>query len=658
MSNHATAFSETLVDEWVRAGLRFAFVAPGSRSTPLALALAGRAEVCTQVALDERVAAFMALGVGLRSGTAAVVLTTSGTATTHLHAAVVEAHLAEVPLLVCTADRPPELYDVGAPQTIDQRKLFGDAVRAYVELGVPDQHNQAAWRSMGARAWLATVGIPAGPVQLNASFREPLLGPSSPSGSDGRPSLLVLLAPAGRADGQPWHRRSMAVGPDPAVVTELAQRWGGMARGVLLAGAGVGDPGPVLALAERLGWPVLADPRGPCRLAHPAVVAHADALLRVASVTAMLVPQVVVSLGSPPASKVLTNWMAQTCDPNGSSAGGAADRVLVSRGGSWWDPDRLATLVVAAAPDAFAQALLAALVDQADGPVDAGWLGRWRQADDLAEAALGAALADGAAGVGEDEATREHDAIGEDDAIGERAGDALLATNGKAGLGGVNEPALARAVYRAAQRRQGVIMVSSSMPVRDLEWFSPRLGQLDGRGPGAALVLANRGANGIDGVVATAAGVSLASAGGAGPEEVWVLIGDLALFHDTGALLGLVERPLRLRMVVADNRGGGIFSFLPQASLVGPERFEQLFGTPAPLDPADLLRLHRVDTTVFPEPAQPSGHQTLDQALAALVASDAPVAAVVVRCPDRTTNVALHGQLQEAVARALEAFGG
>jgi len=130
MTNLARLFSETLVDEWVRAGLRHAFVAPGSRSTPLALALAGHPGLHCEVVLDERSAAFMALGHGLATGAPAVVLTTSGTAVTHLHAAVVEAHLAEVPLLVCSADRPPELHDVGAAQTIDQRRLFGDAVRA------------------------------------------------------------------------------------------------------------------------------------------------------------------------------------------------------------------------------------------------------------------------------------------------------------------------------------------------------------------------------------------------------------------------------------------------------------------------------------------------------------------------------------------------
>lgn len=190
-------------------------------------------------------------------------------------------------------------------------------------------------------------------------------------------------------------------------------------------------------------------------------------------------------------------------------------------------------------------------------------------------------------------------------------------------------------------------MVSSSMPVRDLEWFAPRLGQL--HAAPAPLVLANRGANGIDGVVATAAGAALAS----GSQEVWLLIGDLALLHDAGTLLGLVRRPLRLRIVVADNRGGGIFSFLPQAQLVEPERFELLFGTPMPLDPADLLALHGVDCRVLATAEGDAAGGTIDAALEQLAASAAPVAALVVRCPDRAVNVAVHAGIGVAVARAL-----
>ncbi|MEZ5233089.1 MAG: 2-succinyl-5-enolpyruvyl-6-hydroxy-3-cyclohexene-1-carboxylic-acid synthase [Acidimicrobiales bacterium] len=467
MSNHATAMCAVFVDELVRFGVRFAFVAPGSRSTPLALALAARAELHTEVVLDERSAAFMALGVGAATGLPAVVLTTSGTATTHLHGAVAEADLAEVPLLVCTADRPPELHGVGAAQTIDQRGLFGPAVRAELDLGVPDEANRGAWRSLAARAAAETIGRRPGPVQVNLAFREPLVGSPAPQ-------------PVGRADGAAWHRRIVgADGPPPAVAAELARAWAGR-RGVLVVGDGLSAAAgaapvaatadraaldrtaaaadgvaAVLALAHRLGWPVLADHRSGCRIDDPAVVAHADALLRHPPTAAALRPEVVVSLGAPPASKVVGQWLAGAC--RGGEDDGCdepvATWVVVNRAGSWWDPDRLAALIVESSPGAFAQALLDAFVLVGGGSSGAAsqrigadslrapdaWMDAWRSADDLASSAIEAALQDD-------------------------------------GARPPSEPSVARLVLERARRHgAGALVVSSSMPVRDLEWYGGRL---------------------------------------------------------------------------------------------------------------------------------------------------------------------------------------
>jgi 2-succinyl-5-enolpyruvyl-6-hydroxy-3-cyclohexene-1-carboxylate synthase len=608
MTNLARLFSETLVDEWVRAGLRRAFVAPGSRSTPLALALAGHPELHCEVVLDERSAAFMALGCGLATGTPALVLTTSGTAVTHLHAAVVEAHLAEVPLLVCSADRPPELYDVGAAQTIDQRRLFGEAVRAYLDLGPPEPANRAAWRSLASRAIEATRGLPAGPVQLNLAFREPLVGEGGP-------------LPPGRPDGRPWHRRIAGPADLPeATAVELAGAWRGR-RGVLVAGAGIDDPAAVTALASRLGWPVLADPRSGARTAHDTVVAHADGIVREPLHAAALRPEVVVQLGGLQASKVLAGWVAAATAidgpvaPGGTAGGEPAELVVVNRAGSWWDPDRRAGLVVAAEPGRFCAAVQRAL----DGPgpdrrgeaapvAPGGWLTRWRAADDAAEAAIAGYLASG-------------------------CGPAPT------------EPAVARATLAAATGSgAAALVVSSSMPVRDLEWYAPRAEP----GRAAPRVLANRGANGIDGVVATAVGAAVALA----PDPVWVLIGDLAFLHDTNTLLDLRHRPVRLRLVVVDNGGGGIFSFLPQASAVEPDRFEQLFGTRQHVDVAAVLRVHGIDTVEVDDVAG------LHDGFEAVAGSEAPVAALVVRTADRSANVTVHAGLHAAVAEALVPLDG
>lgn len=563
-------FCATLVDEWVRQGVTDAVVCPGSRSTPMALALAGDERIRVHVHHDERSGAFLALGLGRATGRPAVVLTTSGTAAAELHPAVVEADLDRVPLLAVTADRPAELRDVGAPQTIDQTHLFGRSVRWFSDPGPPEPTTAGTWRSLAARAVAEAVGGPAGPVHLDLPFREPLVG-------------APLGLPPGRPAERPWHDRAKpAVLPDG--VSRLLPRLRG--RGVVVAGSGIADPGAVLDLAARLGWPVLADPRSGCRVAHPASVAHADSLLRVAHPSWR--PDVVLRLGSPPASKVVGRWLADL-DP-------AVPQVLVDRDGWWLDPARTATTVLAAEPGALCRAVADAL-DPVAG-VD-GWLDRWRVADDAASSAIASVL------------------------------DASEAST---------EPGVARAVA-AATPPGGALVVSSSMPVRDLEWYAGPLPEV--------AVHANRGANGIDGVVSTAVGVALAG----GPTTL--LIGDVALLHDTNGLLGLAGRGVDLCVVVVHNDGGGIFSFLPQADVLDADRFEALFGTPHGVDLTALAVAHGL-----PVLEAMDDESTEVAVRAALTAGG--VHLVVVRT-DRSANVALHEELHRATAaavrRSLDAAG-
>ena len=339
-------FAAVLVDEWIRAGVTDVVIAPGSRSTPLVVALAADGRARLHVVLDERSAGFFGLGLGLASGRPAVVVTTSGTAAVELHPSVVEASQAGVPLIVATADRPADLHGVGAPQTVEQEGLFGPVVRWSLALGVADRASAPAWRSWASRTVTAALDGPdgPGPVHLNLAFREPLMGD-------------VVDPPPGRPGGRPWHRVTAGTESPPGdVVAYLA----GMAGrpGLIVVGAGgchsddaeLADA--VHRLADALGWPVLADPRSGCRIPGRRTVAAADALLRVDEV-AGLRPEVVLRLGSPWASRVLAIWLGRL--------GPSVEQVLVDPYGRWADPERSAATIVRCAGAALCRAVAAAV---------------------------------------------------------------------------------------------------------------------------------------------------------------------------------------------------------------------------------------------------------------------------------------------------------
>lgn len=557
-------FVATLVDEWVRGGVRHAVVAPGSRSTPLALALAGDGRLRLHVHLDERSAGYLALGLALAEGTPAVVLTTSGTAAVELHPAVVEAAQSRIPMIVCTADRPADLQGVGAPQTIDQSHLYGRSTRWFADPGLADGALAGTWRSLASRAVAEATGPPAGPVQLNLAFRDPLVA---------APGAL----PDGRPDGRPWHAVARARGLPDVGDEENALALLRVPRGVIVAGRGAAWDW-VAPVAKAFGWPVLADPGSSCRRPDEVTVSAGDALLRDPTFAAGHRPQAVLRVGGLPASKVLAQWLA----------GAGADQVVLDEHGAWPDPDRTASLVLRGDPEAWCRRLAAHPPDR----LEPAWLSGWTSAEAAAQRAFATVLA------GHDEVT---------------------------------EPGVARRLL-AALPDGSTLVCSSSMPVRDVEWYgAPRSG---------VRVLANRGANGIDGVVSTAVGVAT---GAGGPTAL--LIGDLAFLHDANGLLGLAGRALDLTIVVVDNQGGGIFSFLPQAGALPGDRFELLFGTPQDVDLRGLVTAHGLPVL------EAHDREGFDVALAATLTTSG-TQVVLVRT-DRTANVAVHAELYEAVGAAL-----
>lgn len=547
----------TLIDEWIRAGVRHAVVAPGSRSTPIVLALADRAatgDITVHVTPDERVAGFMGLGLGLR-GVPALVVCTSGTAAVHLAPAVVEAGLSDVPMIVLTADRPPELRDVGAAQTIDQSHLFGRAVTWYHDPGVADMEACGSWRSMARRALRASAR---GPVHLNLPFREPLV--ATPAELPAALPRTAVVTRAARVRAAAWPMESEVSDPVPAAAHS--------ARGVILAGGRSGvDLGALRELAARTGWPLIADPTSEARQI-PGAVCAADQILRVREFGAADEVEVIVRVGRPAASKVVAQWVA------------SHRAVLLQVGGPGEiDPDHRVT----------------ARVDMADllstdwkFTPDPQWWAPWATAEAIAQTWI-------------------------DEVLG--------------GFEELTEPAVARLIGAALGVTVEEMVVASSMPVRDLEWFG---------GPGAR-AHANRGANGIDGTISTAIGVALDG----GPTAV--LLGDLAFVHDLNALVGLIDRDVDVRIVVTDNDGGGIFSFLPQAAALEPEVFETYFGTP-----------HGVDIVAAAQAlGVPARTVTTAEELLDALGTPGPK---VLRVPsDRHRNMQVHAALTEAIGAAVRA---
>ena len=486
-----------LLDGLGTAGVQHVVVSPGSRSTPLALAAARCEGLQLHVIADERSAGFFALGVARATGRPAVLVATSGSAPAHWLPAAIEACEDEQPLLLVSADRPPELLDCGANQATEQRQFFAGHARARLEL--PADASAAHARDLGRRAAAACLWPRPGPVHVNAAFREPLV-------------------PRDPAECAPWspspatfHLPRMTT-PELRVVATTAAHLAGR-RGAILAGRlAPGDPaaGAIASLATALDCPVIADPLSGLRAGDAGgarVLCAADTFLRDPGAPC---PDWLLRVGRPPVSRHVEAWAAR-----------CHDTILLSPGPPWSDPLRCAGTVLLGAPAATLSALAAAVTRA--GLKAAAW-----DALDRLEAAAQAALA-------------------------------ALPTRPL-------EAELVRAIAKAAPAPTPVF-VANSLVVRDFDSFFPRRE--------APLPLyANRGVSGIDGNLATAAGI-VAGSGRAGI----AVVGDVALFHDLNSLSLCAGLPVVVVMV--NNGGGAIFRQLPQAGL--PE-FEALWLTPQALD--------------------------------------------------------------------------
>jgi 2-succinyl-5-enolpyruvyl-6-hydroxy-3-cyclohexene-1-carboxylate synthase len=554
-----------LVDELVRGGMAHTCVSPGSRSTPLALALERHPAVTVHVQLDERASAFFALGIAKATGAPVAVACTSGTAAAEFFPAVVEASQSRVPLVVLTADRPPRLRGTGANQTIDQVQLYGGYTRTYLEPPVPNLEVDVtpAWRAAGRSAIRAACSgdrartAAPGPVHVNCCFEEPLA-----------PSISPVLEPPGE---RPTLRGET---PDAIGMPEVTNLVRGVERGLVVAGGLRHQRPEVLALASRLGWPLLAEPLSHVR--RPGALEAGQTLAASPSWRAAMTPDVVLQFGAAPTTRATQALVA-----------GGRTLVVVDDGFPDPDPGHRAAISLHAS----AGRIAAGLIDLRRSDPVTPWVTAWRAADAAARTAV----------------------------------DELLDS--------WDEPSELRVArdLAAAIPGDGTLFVGNSMPVRDLDAvMAPRNG---------VRVLANRGASGIDGLVSTTFGVA------AGGRPTFALLGDLTFLHDAGSLLWNARRGIDAVLVVVNNDGGGIFSFLGQLEL--PEH-ERLFTTPHGLDLGLVCA------------AAGAGHVRIERAgdLAPAVSMATAAGGVhIVEVPtDRARNVEQHAELQAAAEHALEAL--
>ena len=498
--NRNTLWGRAIAAELARSGVSTVVISPGSRSTPLTVGCDEHDDLQTISALDERSAAYFALGRARRTGDVTPLICTSGTAAANYHPAVIEASEGRVPLLVLTADRPPELRDSGANQTVDQEKLYGDAVRWYKDLPEPaaEERTLRSLRTDICRAVGTAEGTPAGPVHLNVPVKKPL----EPTPVDGDvPADLSQLAAMGRGSDEPFVSRTTGHPQlDDQELRKLAEELS-VDRGLIVAGP-ADPPGitaeSVTAFSHATGFPILADPLSGLRFGGHTRVAPViggyDGYVNTAVTESWPDPEVVVRLGASPTSKPLRKYLAET----------DARQLVVDPAGAWREAEFTATDLVVADPDRLCGQL--SQVIRSGG--SSAWRDRWTAAD-----------------------------AAHSEVVDERR-ETLFE-------GGI----LADVVDETPD--PSTVVVSNSMPVRDLDRFG-------GVGTTSITAIGNRGASGIDGVVSTALGAAHGTT-----DHVTLVVGDLAYYHDMNGLAAIQRADVEVTVVLVNNDGGGIFHMLP-----------------------------------------------------------------------------------------------
>ena len=532
--NRNTLWTETFAHELISAGVKYACISPGSRNTPLTLAFANNKNIKSYVLIDERSCAFFALGLAKSSNSPVALVCTSGTATAEFYPAIIEAYQQRVPLIVCTADRPPELLDVGANQTINQNNLYKNHIRWFVDLGLPEPtiRRLKHIKSTARRAVYESFIRSRGPVHLNFPFRKPF----EPEFHTDEIRKDVIDFAKRNGDKK---KNFVEAEEDKNIKNEkwfkeIESQITKNKNGLIIAGPENYNshfPQNIAKLAEKLGYPILADGCSNIRFGKhdkKLIISNFDAFLRSESFVKKIKPSFILHFGRTITSKALDTFLEKCSAP----------RYMINDYGDWFDPSNKSLAALDCKPFLFCERMNEFLEENNFQRKQTDWLDTFLNAD-------------------------------------KTAGKVKIQVIDKSSA--LNEPSITSEILNLLPD-DSQVMISNSMPVRDFDYFASNSDK-------KLTIFNNRGASGIDGITSTALGIKAGK-----NKPTFLITGDLAFYYDVNGMLAALKYSLPLTIVLVNNNGGGIFEILPISNY--GKVFNDYFVTPHNLDFSHFVKAY------------------------------------------------------------------